>query len=296
VLIAGPTASGKSALALARAEAEGGVIVNTDALQVYSGLRLITARPGDGEMARAPHRLYGEVAPSLRFSTGAWARAAAAIIAASGDAPLFFVGGTGLYFEALIAGLADVPEVPPAALAAAEAEIAGLDREARGRLIAARDPLIAARLKAPDPQRVARALAVLDATGRSLAEFQDTRAEGLLAGFEVERIVLNPDRDVLRDRIARRFEAMFAGGAIEEVRALLGLGLDPALPAMKAIGVPEIGALLRGEIGVAEAIARAITATRQYAKRQRTWFRGRMADWTWIDPSRPDAGAVRAVP
>lgn len=296
VLIAGPTASGKSALALARAEAEGGVVVNTDALQVYSGLRLITARPDDAELARAPHRLYGEVAPSVRFSTGAWARAAAAVISASGDAPLFFVGGTGLYFEALIEGIAEVPEVPPAALAAAEAEIAGLDREARGRLIAARDPLIAARLKAPDPQRVARALAVLDATGRSLAQFQDERAEGLLAGFEVERIVLNPDRDVLRARIARRLEAMFAGGAIEEVRALLALDLDRALPAMKAIGVPEIGALLRGEIGVAEAVAGAITATQQYAKRQRTWLRGRMAGWTWLDSSSPGAAAVRAVP
>ena len=287
VLIAGPTASGKSALALVRAEAEGAVIVNADSLQVYSGLRLITARPTDEELARAPHRLYGEIAPSIRFSTGAWARAAAAVIAGGGDAPLIFVGGTGLYFEALTEGLADVPDVPPAALAAAEAELAGLDREARGRLIAARDPLIATRLRAPDPQRVARALAVLNATGRSLASFQDAKAEGLLAGFEIERIVLSPEREVLRGRIARRLETMFATGAVEEVRALLALGLDPALPAMKAIGVPEIAAMLRGEIDQATAVARAITATHQYAKRQRTWFRGRMADWIWRDPSAP---------
>ncbi len=166
----------------------------------------------------APHRLYGTVSPARRFSTGEWARAAAAIIAAEGDRPLIFVGGTGLYFDALINGFADVPEVPPEAMAAAEAEIAGLDREQRGRLIAARDPATAARLKAPDPQRVTRALAVLNATGRSLASFQDEAQRGLLDGYELERLVLNPDREVLRQRIARRFETMFEHGAVEEVR------------------------------------------------------------------------------
>jgi tRNA dimethylallyltransferase len=174
--------------------------------------------------------------------------------------------------------------VPPEAVAAAEAEIAGLDREARGRLIAARDPAIATRLKAPDPQRITRALAVLNATGRSLASFQDEGQHGLLEGYELERLVLNPDRDVLRQRIARRFETMFSEGAVEEVRTLLGLDLDPGLPAMKAIGVPEIAAMLRGELTQAEAVERAIIATRQYAKRQRTWFRGRMADWQWVAP------------
>jgi tRNA dimethylallyltransferase len=149
-------------------------------------------------------------------------------------------------------------------------------------LIAARDPVVAARLKAPDPQRVIRALAVLNATGRSLASFQDEAQHGLLDGFEIERMVLNPDRDVLRERIARRFEAMFAHGAVEEVEALLALNLDPSLPAMKAIGVPEIAAMLRGEIDEDEAIERAVIATRQYAKRQRTWYRNRMADWNWI--------------
>ncbi|MBN9309342.1 tRNA (adenosine(37)-N6)-dimethylallyltransferase MiaA [Devosia sp.] len=284
VLIAGPTASGKSALALEVAREQGGVIVNTDALQVYKVLRLLTARPSDIEMGDVPHRLYGVVSPAVRFSTGEWARAAERIIGDAAGRPLVFVGGTGLYFEALTVGFANVPEVSPEALAAAEAEVAGLDRDGRARVIASRDPLVAARLKAPDPQRVIRALAVLNATGRSLASFQDDAQRGLLDGFEIERIVLNPDRDVLRRRIAQRFEAMFAHGAVEEVEALLALDLDPSLPAMKAIGVPEIAAMLRGEIEQDEAIERAVIATRQYAKRQRTWFRNRMADWNWIVP------------
>jgi tRNA dimethylallyltransferase len=284
VLIAGPTASGKSALALDLARQQGGVIVNTDALQVYDVLQLLTARPSEIEMAGVPHRLYGTVHPSVRFSTGEWARAAAAVIAAEPDRPLIFVGGTGLYFDVLTNGFADVPEVSAEAVAAAEAEVEGLDGQGRGRLIAARDPLIASRLKAPDPQRVIRALAVLNATGRSLASYQDEAQKGLLDGFTLERMVLNPDREVLRQRIARRFETMFAGGAVEEVEALLALGLDPNLPAMKAIGVPEITAMLAGELDEDAAIERAVIATRQYAKRQRTWFRNRMADWNWIVP------------
>ncbi len=284
VLIAGPTASGKSALALEMARQQGGVIVNTDALQVYDILRLLTARPSEIEMAGVPHRLYGTVHPSTRFSTGEWARAAAVVIAREAGRPLIFVGGTGLYFDVLTTGFADVPEVPAEALAAAEAEVEGLDREGRGKLIAARDPVIAGRLKAPDPQRVIRALAVLHATGRSLASFQDTAQRGLLDGFALERMVLNPDRELLRQRIARRFATMFASGAIAEVEALLALQLDPSLPAMKAIGVPEITAMLAGELDEAAAIERAVIATRQYAKRQRTWFRNRMADWNWIVP------------
>ena len=282
VLIAGPTASGKSALALARAREAGGVIVNTDALQVYDGLRLITARPSDDETAQAPHRLYGVVPPEQRFSTGDWARAAERVIAETGDAPLIFTGGTGLYFETLVSGFADVPVVSPEALAWATDEVAGLGREERGRLIADRDPVIALRLKAPDPQRVIRALAVLKSTGRSLATFQDTPHRALLEGWEIERVVLNPDREVLRQRIAARFELMLELGAVEEVRAFLARELDPSLPAMKAIGVREIADWLAGTATREEMIERAVTATRQYAKRQRTWFRGRMADWAWI--------------
>lgn len=286
MLIAGPTASGKSALALARARQMGAAIVNADAMQVYGVLRVLTARPSPEEMAGAPHFLYGMVAPSVRFSTGDWLRAVEAILGdpeVSGR-PLIFVGGTGLYFDALLRGFAEVPTVPAEITRQVEAEVAGLDREGRARLLAARDPEMAARLQAHDPQRVVRALSVLEATGRSLASFQEAEGAGPLQGFDIERLVLNPDRQVLRERIARRFETMFEGGAVEEVKSLLALGLDPLLPAMKAIGVREIADWLAGRITQQEAIERAIVATRQYAKRQRTWFRSRMSDWTWIDP------------
>jgi tRNA dimethylallyltransferase len=282
-LIAGPTASGKSALALARARESGGLIVNADAMQVYDVLQAVTARPAAAEMGAVPHRLYGVVHPGRKFSTGDWLRAMQQVLAEADGRELIFVGGTGLYFEALTKGFAEVPEVPAEAVARAEAAIAGLDREGRGRLIAERDPAMAARLKAPDPQRVARALAVLDATGRSLASFQDDLQAGLLEGFDIERLVLNPDREVLRQRIRRRFETMIEAGAAAEVQALRQLGLDPALPAMKAIGVPEITDWLEGRLSQAAAMERAVIATRQYAKRQRTWFRNRMADWTWIE-------------
>lgn len=284
VLIAGPTASGKSALALARARASNGVIVNTDAMQVYDVLRVVTARPSVNDEAQAEHRLYGFVSPAERFSTGGWASAVEKLIQETDPArPLIFVGGTGLYFEALTNGFAEVPAIPPEIVAEAEKEIQGLDAENRARLIAERDPVMAGRLKAPDPQRVVRALAVLKATGRSLASYQDAAQTGLLEGFAVERLVLNPDRDVLRERIARRFETMFSGGAVEEVEALLAMGLDPALPAMKAIGVREIAEVLAGRMGEDEAIELAVIATRQYAKRQRTWMRNRMGDWEWVE-------------
>jgi len=285
VLIAGPTASGKSALALARARAEDGIVVNTDAMQVYDVLRVVTARPDAADEAAADHRLYGFVPPSERFSTGAWASAVEKLIQESApDRPLIFVGGTGLYFEALTNGFAQVPAVPAEIVAEVEKEIQVLDAEGRAALILARDPEMAARLQAADPQRVVRALAVLKATGRSLAQFQDEAQQGLLGAFEIERIVLNPEREALRHRIARRFEAMFSNGAVEEVEALLALDLDPALPAMKAIGVREIADVLEGRMAEEEAVERAIIATRQYAKRQRTWFRNRMGDWRWVVP------------
>jgi tRNA dimethylallyltransferase len=286
ILIAGPTASGKSALALERAWALDGVIINTDAMQVYSVLDVLTARPRPTDLAQAPHRLYGFVAPSERFSTGGWLAAVKAALAdqvAAGRTPIF-VGGTGLYFDALINGFAEVPVVPPEVAAAAQQEVDGLDAAGRGALIASRDPAIAARLKAPDPQRVARALAVLAATGRSLASFQDAAQSGLLDGYEIDRIVLNPDRTVLAERIARRFAGMLESGAVEEVEALRRLKLDPMLPAMKAIGVREISDWLDGRISREEATELAVIATRQYAKRQRTWFRNRMGNWQWVDP------------
>lgn len=283
VLIAGPTASGKSALALKRARELDGVVINTDAMQVYDVLRIVTARPSEAEMGGIPHRLYGTVSPAVRFSTGEWARAVAEVMAEQGDRPLIFAGGTGLYFDALTKGFAEVPQVPAEIVREVEAELTGLDREARGRLIAERDPATAAQLKAPDPQRVARALAVLKATGRSLATFQQDAQAGLLDDYDVERVIVDPGRDELRRRIAVRFERMLDEGAIEEVERLLALGLDPSLPAMKAIGVRELADLLAGRLSREEAVEQAVTATRQYAKRQRTWFRNRMADWARLD-------------
>lgn len=286
VLIAGPTASGKSALALAKARASGAAIINADAMQVYSALRVLTARPSEAEMAGVPHLLYGTVAPDRRFSTGDWLREVQRLLQSSHTwgRPLVFVGGTGLYFDALVHGFAEVPAVPAKITRAVEEEVRGLERAGRARLLAERDPQMASRLQAHDPQRVVRALAVLKATGRSLASFHSTGHIGLLEGFELERIVLNPERNVLRERIARRFEAMFESGAVEEVDALLALDLDPSLPAMKAIGVREIADWLDGRISREQAIEHAVIATHQYAKRQRTWFRNRMSDWTWIDP------------
>lgn len=287
VLIAGPTASGKSALALVRADESGAVIVNADAMQVYDVLRVLTARPSEAEMEGVPHFLYGAVHPGRRFSTGDWFRAVEALTAAQDVAgrPLIFVGGTGLYFDALLHGFAEVPTVPAEITQEVEDEVRNLDRAGRAKLLKARDPEMASRLQAHDPQRVVRALAVLKATGRSLASYRNAGQAGLLDGFELERIVLNPERAVSRERIARRFEVMLESGAVEEVKALRELNLDPSLPATKAIGVREISDWLDGRISRDRAIELAVTATRQYAKRQRTWFRNRMSDWTWIDPT-----------
>lgn len=280
VLIAGPTASGKSALALGMVRDQGGVIVNADSMQVYDTLAVVTARPGEDDLQRAEHRLYGTVPAATRFSTGQWLEAVAGVIADTGDAPLIFVGGTGLYFDALLNGFADIPEVPAELALQVQLEIQALDGEQRLALLRREDPVTAARLKVADPQRLIRALAVKRATGRMLSSFQDGPAASLLADFSsIERLVLDPDRDVLRQRIALRFEAMFAGGAIEEVEALRRLDLDPSLPVMKAIGVREIGDWLDGVTGRDEAITLATIATHQYAKRQRTWFRNRFGDW-----------------
>jgi tRNA dimethylallyltransferase len=280
VLIAGPTASGKSALALAMAQQQGGVIVNADAMQVYDTLQVVTARPGDAETAMAEHRLYGTVPAATRFSTGQWLTSVGAVMESTDpDRPLIFVGGTGLYFDALLNGFADIPEVPAETTLQVQQEIQALDGDQRLALLQREDPVAAARLGVVDPQRLIRALAVKRATGRMLSSFQDAPQAGLLEGFDIDRMVLDPDRQVLRDRIALRFEAMFAGGAVAEVEALRALELGPSLPVMKAIGVREIGDWLDGVADRDEAVALATIATHQYAKRQRTWFRNRFGDW-----------------
>ena len=280
VLIAGPTASGKSALALAMAQERNGIIVNTDAMQIYDVLQVVTARPGAADMALAEHRLYGTVPAATRFSTGQWLNAVRDTMAAADPArPLIFVGGTGLYFDALLNGFADIPEVPAAVTLEVQQEIQALDAAQRLALLAQEDPEAAARLGVADPQRLVRALAVKRSTGRPLSSYHLQQAGGLLADVEVEKLVLDPDRDILRQRIATRFEQMFDSGAVEEVKALRTLDLDPSLPVMKAIGVREIGDWLDGLASREDAIERAVIATRQYAKRQRTWFRNRFGDW-----------------
>ncbi|MGV8854153.1 MAG: tRNA (adenosine(37)-N6)-dimethylallyltransferase MiaA [Devosia sp.] len=279
VLIAGPTASGKSALALAMAQAQGGVIVNTDSMQVYDTLRVVTARPSVADEALVPHRLYATVPAATRFSTGQWLTAVGEVIATTGDAPLIFVGGTGLYFDALLNGFADIPDVPVQISAQVQQEIQVLDAAERLALLEREDPDAAARLKVADPQRLIRALAVKRASGRMLSSFHAAKQAGVLDGFDVERMVLDPEREVLRQRIARRFAAMFSGGAVEEVQALRALDLDPGLPVTKAIGVREIGDWLDGISQPDDAITLATIATHQYAKRQRTWFRNRFGDW-----------------
>lgn len=280
VLIAGPTASGKSALALAMARDQNGIIVNTDAMQIYDTLQVVTARPSDAEMVLAEHRLYGTVPAAMRFSTGQWLSAVRGVMDEADPArPLIFVGGTGLYFDALLNGFADIPEVPAEVTLQVQQEIQALDGGQRLALLRQEDPETAERLKVADPQRLTRALAVKRATGRKLSGFQSELASSLLADFSLDRMVLDPDRNVLRERIALRFENMFNGGAVEEVKALLALDLDPSLPVMKAIGVREIGDWLDGVTGRDEAITLATIATHQYAKRQRTWFRNRFGDW-----------------
>ncbi len=283
VLIAGPTASGKTRLAVERAAAIGAAIVNADSMQVYAALPLLTAQPDAATRARAPHHLFGHVAPARRYSVGDWLTDVEALLPELASRPVIFVGGTGLYFEALLNGLQPVPPVPAEIRDRIAKEIAGLDADARRVLLEKRDPEIAARLATPDPQRLIRALGVLEATGRSLADWQAGHGASPLAGWRVEKIVVAPPREILRERIAQRFAAMLDGGAAEEARALLAQNLDPTLPVMKAIGLREIGAWLAGEVTRDEAATRATAATRQYAKRQLTWFRKFMKDWEWVE-------------
>ncbi len=286
ILIAGPTASGKSALAIEVAEALDGVIVNADSMQLYSELSVVTARPPQADLERVPHRLYGVLPAERAFSTGDWLRLVEqqlAEIQAEGKVPVF-VGGTGLYFKALTEGFAELPDIVPDVRAGCRrlAEEGGID--AVRTEIRPLDPEAADALQ--DLQRLTRALEVVKSTGRTLASWQE-EAHGapLLSADQAVRFVLAPPRPWLHERIALRASLMLQGGAIEEVRQLLDLRLPTELPAMRAIGVKEVAALLAGDVDKAEAERLLTVATRQYAKRQETWFRNQMADWTRIDPS-----------
>ncbi|MCX7354403.1 MAG: tRNA (adenosine(37)-N6)-dimethylallyltransferase MiaA [Alphaproteobacteria bacterium] len=291
LVIAGPTASGKSRLALDLAAARRGTVINADSMQVYRELRILTARPGAAEMARAPHRLYGVLSAAEPCSAARWRVLALAAIEearSQGRLPIL-VGGTGLYLRALFSGLAEIPPIPQEVREAARARQRDLGGEAFRAELARRDPESAARLAAGDTQRLVRAWEVVEATGRTLPEWQ--RAGGAGTGAHVYRtILLMPPRDALYAACDARFGAMVTAGALDEVRALLAFGLDPALPALKSLGVRELARHLAGEWTLEQAEEKARQATRNYAKRQTTWFRHQLAPDLVLE--RPDSAAA----
>ncbi|MEN9010693.1 MAG: tRNA (adenosine(37)-N6)-dimethylallyltransferase MiaA [Yoonia sp.] len=275
VLIAGPTASGKSALALHIARTQGGVVVNADALQVYDGWRILTARPDDSELAQADHALYGHVPFDAAYSTGHWLRDVAPFLA--GNQRPIIVGGTGLNFAALLKGLADIPPTP------ADIRAAGNDIPLPD-LLAALDAQTSARIDTNNRVRVQRAWEVLQATGRGLAAWQDNTPPPMLPPADAVKITLDVPVDWLNDRIARRFDQMLDLGALDEARAMLPTW-NPAHQSSKAIGAPEMIAHLQGKMTLDDARDAAVIASRQYAKRQRTWFRSKHQDWAKLDIS-----------
>lgn len=297
VLIAGPTASGKSALAVAIARRFGGTVVNADSMQVYADLRTLTARPTVEEEAVVPHRLYGHVDGAVNHSAMRYAADVATVLAElaqSGSLPVI-VGGTGLYFKALTEGFSAIPPVPEAVRTAFRERVAD---QATGSLHAelyGLDPVMGERLRPSDRMRIMRALEVKIATGRSLASFQGERRPGPLDGLPLLKLFVSPEREEVRRRIDARFETMMAQGALAEVAALRDRRLDPLLPVMRAHGVPGLIAHLDGAMGLDEAIARGQADTRAYAKRQMTWFRHQMPDWQAVAPEAALEGALRAL-
>ena len=269
LIVAGPTCSGKSALALHLARCWGGTVINADSMQVYRDLRILTARPTPEDEAAAPHRLYG-VRPAAAPGSAAWWRSAALDAMDAAELPIL-CGGTGLYLRALTNGLADIPDPGEPARAEARTLLADLGAPSLHARLREADPVTAATLHPEDGQRIARAWEVWRGTGRGLADWLQTPPPG--SGWQFGAILLDPPRAQLRTAIAARFTAMLRQGALEEVAALLEQHLDPALPAMRAHGVPELGSYLRGDVTLPEAERRAVLATGQYTKRQATWFR-----------------------
>jgi tRNA dimethylallyltransferase len=296
VLIAGPTASGKSALALALAERFGGTVINTDSMQVYRDLRIITARPTPEEEARVPHRLYGHVDASVNFSAGAWVADAAKALAEARaqDRRPIFIGGSGLYFKALTRGLSAVPPIPTDVRESVRARLERDGVEALHAELARRDARSAERIKPRDRTRIARALEVIEATGRSLIDWHREGLPPLLPPGEFTALFLAPERDALYARIDARFETMLKAGALAEVEKLAARGLDPLLPALKAHGVPALIRHLNGEITLEAAAVIGRADTRHYAKRQFTWFRHQLPEFEWVTPEAA-RGWVEAV-
>jgi tRNA dimethylallyltransferase len=286
VLIAGPTASGKSALGLGLAQAAGGVVINTDSMQVYRDLRILTARPTLEEETCVPHRLYGHVDAAVNFSAGAWVADAASTLAvarAQGLKPIF-VGGSGLYFKALTRGLSAVPPVPPGIRDGVRARLERDGVEALHAELMRRDPASAERLNVRDRTRVARAVEVVEATGRSLLAWHRDGLPPLLPPGTFRAVFLAPERDALYARIDARFGAMLKAGVLDEVARLAARQFDPLLPAMKAHGVPALIQHLNGEIALEEAAEIGRADTRHYAKRQFTWFRHQLPEFEWVTP------------
>jgi tRNA dimethylallyltransferase len=297
VLIAGPTTSGKSALALTVAELLGGTVINADSMQVYRDLRILTARPTAQEEARVPHLLYGHVDAAENYSVGRWCVDAGAALAAAeraGRLPVV-VGGTGLYFKALTRGLAAVPPIPATIRSAVRERLKAGGTAPLYAELGVRDPATAQRLMPADRARVTRALEVVLATGRSLTDWHREGMKSALDSEHAVKIFLDADRAELYRRIDARFDAMLASGALDEVHALSRRGLDPALPAMKAHGVPWLIRHLAGEIDLAAAVEAGKRDTRRYSKRQATWFRHQLPDWTWGAPATALAEIRRAL-
>jgi tRNA dimethylallyltransferase len=284
ILIAGPTACGKSEVALVLAERLGGAVINADAMQVYRELRILTARPSADDERRAPHLLYGHVPAAEAYSAARYAeeaREAIRSVQAAGRVPIV-VGGTGLYFKALTDGLSPIPEIPPEIRAHWRARATEEGAKALHEVLETRDREMAARLRPTDPQRIVRALEVLEATGVSLARWQEKPGEPVIHLEEATAIALGRDPDELRRRCDLRFDRMMAEGAVDEVRALLALGLGYELPVMRALGVQPIAEMIAGARTREEAVEAAKAETRRYVKRQRTWMSRNMMSWKWI--------------
>jgi len=286
VLIAGPTASGKSARAMELAREMNGVIINADSMAVYQDLPILSARPPPEDIAATPHLLFGHIGAERNYSVGQWlADAALALQQARAEnrTPLF-VGGTGMYFKALLQGLSDIPSVPDEVRARVRAESAGVPPEGLHARLRKIDPLTAERLRPTDPQRILRALEIFAATGAPLASFHNARGKPLLDAARCQCLFLAADREELNLRINARFDAMMAAGALDEARRLFARDLDPALPAMRAVGVPGLLAFLRDECSLEAAVERGKRDSRHYAKRQFTFARTQLPEFCWVAP------------